>query len=112
MRSKPDGSTSSSIPSTRSATCGRSVSTVRGVNALLTSFRSRVWSGGSIISIERGRSMPSAELAGTAAACGGWSGSELKVGSRSTRSQSAHRVRTYSSHSGNALIGVSARIRW
>ena len=34
------------------------------------------------------------------------------VGSRRIRSQSSQRVNTYSSHSGNALIGVSARIRW
>ena len=32
---------------------------VRGVNALLTKPRRRVWSGASSISIELGRSMPS-----------------------------------------------------
>ena len=46
---------------TSSATCGRSCSTVRGVNALLTSFRRRVWSGGSVISIER-RPLHAAEV--------------------------------------------------
>ena len=94
-----------------SATWGRRRSTVRGVNALLTSLRSRVWSGGSIISIERGRSMPSAS-SNNGVSKRRFDGSALKVGSRSTRSQSSHRVHTYSSHSGTDRMGVSVRIRW
>ena len=39
-------------------TCPRSVSTTRGVNALLTSARSRVWSGGSRNSIDSGSHGP------------------------------------------------------
>jgi len=50
-------------PSTRSAVIdsirGLSRSTIRGVNALLTRLRSRVWSGGSTTSIDRpGRPRP------------------------------------------------------
>ena len=112
MRSKPRGSTSSSI-------AGDQLGDVRagaaprcaGVNALLTSFRSRVWSGGSIMSIVLGRSML-AEVHEVGPPSADGRGSELIVGSRRIRSQSSQRVNTNSSHSGNALIGVSARIWW
>ena len=84
---------------------------MRGVKALLTSFRRRVWSGASIRSIVLGRSMPSPNSM-NGICMRRLSGSELIVGSRRIRSQSAHRVNTYSSHSGTGMIGVAARIRW
>src|SRR5437660_1483210 len=49
----PAPSTPSSRPSTIACTSGRSRSTIFGVKALLTSPRSRVWSGGSRSSIEK-----------------------------------------------------------
>ena len=56
----PAPSTASSRPSTIACTSERRRSTIFGVKALLTSPRSRVWSGGSRSSIEK-------PIAGTAA---------------------------------------------
>ena len=112
MRSKPAGSTSSSIAVTSSATCGRRRSTVRGVKALLTSLRRRVWSGGSINSIDGGSSMP-ARKSRTAAGSRRLDG----VGAEGAVAEDPLAVGPAGEDELVPLglddwIGVSARIRW
>ena len=58
MSAAPASATRSSWSATIASTRGRSRSTAAGVNALLTSARSLVWSGGSANNIEGAASPP------------------------------------------------------
>ncbi len=87
----------------------RICSMTRGVNALLTSARRRVWSGGSRNSMERGRapfSVPSPYTADSSSA----NPSRPNRGSRSAVTQSSYRVSTQNP-SGLWCTGSSSRSR-
>ena len=75
------------------STCPRSVSTTRGVNALLTSARSRVWSGGSRNSIDAGSHGPFGPLPKRLSKSA-WYPLLPKRGSRRKAATSSYRVRT------------------
>ena len=87
----PASRTPSRRPSTICWTRGRSPSTTRGVNALLTRLRRRVWSGGSRSSIDRPMAgIGAPKRAATKAAIASFA----RRGSRSAATTSSYRVST------------------